>query len=205
MLGNKRHLFFAFCAVAALGLVCSTTARANLVLATASLNGSQEVPPVPNSALGVAILNVDTTSELFDFSLFVSGINTSQLMGVGPNSSPIHLHSAPVGVNGPIVVDVGFLGSITPLGTLGFKLDVVGATFGGVQGALSGPSPATNIADLLSGDLYVNVHTMTSPGGQIRGQLVPAVVPEPATLALAVCAAVGVGALSLRRRYTAES
>ena len=42
-----------------------------------------------------------------------------------------------------------------------------------------------DFADLLSraehGDLYIDVHTQTYPDGEIRGELVPAGVPEPPT------------------------
>jgi hypothetical protein len=55
---------------------------------------------------------------------------------------------------------------------------------------------ATHEGWLFNNQLYINVHTQSFPGGEIRGQLV--IVPEPGALCLAVLA--GIGALSLRRR-----
>jgi hypothetical protein len=46
------------------------------------------------------------------------------------------------------------------------------------------------VAWLFDGYLYMNVHTSTFPGGEIRGQLL--LVPEPGVLSL-----VGVGAAML--------
>jgi hypothetical protein len=39
------------------------------------------------------------------------------------------------------------------------------------------------IAALNSGDTYANIHTTNFPGGEIRGQITPA-VPEPSSLLL---------------------
>jgi hypothetical protein len=55
---------------------------------------------------------------------------------------------------------------------------------------------ATHETWLLDNKLYINVHSVGIPGGEIRGQLV--LVPEPAALCLAVLA--GFGVLGLRRR-----
>ncbi len=48
--------------------------------------------------------------------------------------------------------------------------------------------------DLLNGKYYINIHTATNGGGEIRGFLVPA-VPEPGTASL-----LGLGALALAAR-----
>jgi uncharacterized protein (TIGR03382 family) len=48
-----------------------------------------------------------------------------------------------------------------------------------------------------AGETYVNIHTVTSPGGEIQGFLVLA--PEPATFMLAGVLLIGLG-LQRRRR-----
>jgi hypothetical protein len=74
--------------------------------------------------------------------------------------------------------------------------------FSGVPAATAGAIPeqtfainATQVGYLFSGYLYMNVHTSTFPGGEIRGQLV--LVPEPGTLTLI---GLGLGAFAWRLR-----
>lgn len=174
-------------------------AQAQNVVASTQLFGFNEVSPNSSLALGSAILTVNPLTGIYDLSLFVTGIGMTDLLGVGPNSSPVHIHSAPVGVNGPIVVDTGYLASISPLGSDGFKLDVRNI-FGGVQGALNGPSVMDNLADLSGGELYLNVHTTDFPGGEIRGQFNLVVIPEPGTVVLGALFVGGMFALRRRRQ-----
>ncbi|HEV8604370.1 MAG TPA: CHRD domain-containing protein [Tepidisphaeraceae bacterium] len=54
---------------------------------------------------------------------------------------------------------------------------------------------ATQETQLLSGLWYYNIHTTFDTGGEIRGQ----VVPEPATMGLLACGAIGL--LIRRRRF----
>jgi hypothetical protein len=54
----------------------------------------------------------------------------------------------------------------------------------------------TQATQLLAGQLYINVHTSTNSGGEIRGYLVPA--PEPGS-AMLIAGAVGAFAMSRRR------
>ncbi|MCO6439154.1 MAG: CHRD domain-containing protein [Phycisphaerae bacterium] len=143
------------------------------------LEGSQEVPtPVVANSGGAASLLYDAATKTFDLDLFVVGIELSDLRGVGANSTPVHIHLAPPGTNGGIVVDLGFLGSFVD-DPLGIRLKLDDAPLGGLQSGISS-DPATVEAALFAGNLYVNVHTNDYPSGEIRGQI----VPEPATLAL---------------------
>ena len=57
---------------------------------------------------------------------------------------------------------------------------------------------ATREAQLMASQLYLNVHTPTNGGGEIRGNMV--VVPEPST---ALLAGFGLLGLTLRRRHRA--
>ncbi|MCA9730401.1 MAG: CHRD domain-containing protein, partial [Candidatus Eisenbacteria bacterium] len=71
-----------------------------------------------------------------------------------------HFHNNAIGVNGGVVRDIGG--------------DFDGNTASGVW-ASSDAQPFTDelLKELLAGNLYVNVHTGTNPGGEIRGQVLP--------------------------------
>ncbi len=75
------------------------------------------------------------------------------------------------------------------------------ASSGFVTGVSTALSP-TDEAALFAGSLYINVHTATNSGGEIRGNLVnPTAIPEPsAYAALAGLATLGCVAATRRRR-----
>ena len=77
--------------------------------------------------------------------------------GLSANATGAHIHRAPAGVNGPVIIDFS---------SLGF-------TFGARSGTFSKVIPLTpaQAADLLAGNLYVNIHNANFPGGEIRAQL----------------------------------
>lgn len=160
-----------------LGCAAAPLAYGGLSIFNFNLDGSQEVPPTGSDAVGSAQLIYDDASKTFDLDLVVFGIALGDLMDVGPNDTPVHLHMAPPGENGPIVIDVGFFAEFFADGQ-GIRLQIQDAPFGGQQGNLFS-DPQENEAALFAGNLYLNIHTISFPGGEIRGQ----VIPGPAVLA----------------------
>ncbi|MFK8184370.1 MAG: CHRD domain-containing protein [Phormidesmis sp.] len=118
------------------------------------LNGDQEVPvPADTEASGTAITTFTVGADgsvTYSTDLSLTGLNQDDLLPVNIGNgtlSPIHLHNAPAGVNGPVVVDVasdagpsGFA-AITELDTLSNIENVAGS----------------NDADVIIGDANSNV------------------------------------------------
>jgi hypothetical protein len=114
----------------------------------ASMTGGQEVPPNSSPAVGSiqAVLSGNTLTVSGSFSGLLAAFTAS------------HIHRAPAGTNGPVVV--------------GLTRTPAGPTAGSYQAALNvyTLTPAQQ-AELLAGNYYVNVHSQLFPGGEIRGQL----------------------------------
>jgi uncharacterized repeat protein (TIGR01451 family) len=145
----------------------TTAVAANLGLGTAgltaTLGGNQEVPPTASAATGTATLsNYDPATKTFDITVTVSDLNPANVIG-------FHIHRAPYGVNGPIIVDFvpgGVpIAPLVPVGS-GFTFTATGVSL-----ATSLLGGVANEAPFLGGITYVNIHTPTSPGGEIRGQV----------------------------------
>lgn len=181
--------FTTLTAATALLALCGV-ASADIIEYNFYLSGEQEVPPNDTHAVGAAQLLYDTDDQTFDLDIMVFGIALDDLLGVGPNNSPVHIHMAPPGSNGPIVIDLGFISSFVDDGQ-GIRYQVSGELFGGTYGDISS-DPNDNEAALFAGNLYVNIHTEDYPSGELRGQI----VPTPATFTLAGIA----GLIALRRR-----
>jgi hypothetical protein len=130
------------------------------------------------------------------------------------NVTAAHIHSGSRGVNGPIVANI----ITTTTGTNSVNVTSV-VSAANLVGPMAGNMTAFMDA-LRAGTLYVNVHTVNNPGGELRGQF-PAPPAPPATgtnavettsfnsgLVLAAGILAGVGALALglgvlgRRRQT---
>ncbi|WP_276134585.1 CHRD domain-containing protein [Polluticoccus soli] len=118
-------------------------------LFAAKLDGAQEVPSVPLNGLGVATLFVSYDLDSACLEMTVNGLS-------GPITA-VHIHAGPVGVSGPVVVDL-----MPYLTGNRVKATITGATV----------NPQL-MANLLSGMFYINVHTALYPNGEIRGQLLP--------------------------------
>jgi hypothetical protein len=127
------------------------------------LSGSQEVPPNGSKAAGHAIFHLKNDGTELHYRLTVANIE---------NITQCHIHLAPAGVNGPVVV---WLYPSAP------PAQLIPGPFNGVlakgiitAGNLVGPLAGMELSDLMdyltSSNAYVNLHTSQFPGGEIRGQ-----------------------------------
>jgi hypothetical protein len=141
-------------------LIVLSAALAVLAAAPASaqnyvvqLDGLQEVPPNASTATGSGTLSLDA-AKMLSFNISYSGLSSAE--------TGAHIH----GAGGP-GVNAG----------VQFPLPLGSPKVGSV-----GPLTAQQEADLNAGLYYVNVHTETFPGGEIRGQIELEQVPvEPTT------------------------
>ena len=157
----KRALHVGAALVAAL-LGGATAASAQVVVATATLGGGEETPVLLSGAAGTAEVAVDTVAKEFAVTLRIFNIPTTTTAG--------HIHVGAKGVAGPVVID--FPGIAGRLGDFVTAFRVGEASFR--------PAPAIGINSIddviqavANGNAYVNIHSTTNPGGEIRGQLVP--------------------------------
>lgn len=146
--------------------------RGQIVTHVAYLDGAQEVPANGSTGLGYALGNVDTDTNTLSYYIVFGGLSTAE--------TAAHIHGlAEHGVNA------------------------------GVKHPLPLGSPKVGVwnyaeadeAGILDGMIYVNVHSTMFPGGEIRGQFVPYVVPMDGTQEVPPNAspAAGCGLLSLNR------
>lgn len=110
-----------------------------------TLSAAQEVPPNPSAASGKSTIMI-APDKLVTGSI--------EVMGMTPTMA--HIHEAAKGSNGPVIVP------FVKTGENSFA-----------------PAPGAKVTDAqyasyLAGKLYVNVHSATYPGGEIRLQLSPA-------------------------------
>ncbi|HYO49966.1 MAG TPA: CHRD domain-containing protein [Chloroflexia bacterium] len=124
-----------------------------------TLLGSNEVPPRDTDAHGSAQYHVANDGLSVSYKLNLVNID---------NIVAGHIHLAPAGVNGPVVVN---LVSASACRTLPNGMQCSG-TFTAAN--LVGPLAGHPLSDLLTameeGRTYTNVHTTQFPGGEIRGQ-----------------------------------
>jgi hypothetical protein len=121
-----------------------TSSISSAVRGDEKLTGAQEVPPVTTAASGTA--NIKVTAD---------GMVSGSITTAGVMSTMAHIHMAPAGQNGPVIVP------LTKNGDNGYMVPS-GATL----------TPA-QMAAYKMGSLYVNVHSGAHKGGEIRAQLKP--------------------------------
>lgn len=109
-----------------------------------ALSGAQEVPPNTSSATGRSTLWIGADKTVG------GGVTVT-----GMAATAAHIHEAPAGANGPVVVP------LTKISDTAFAAPA-GASLTDAQ-----------YASFMAGKLYVNVHSAAYPGGEVRMQLMP--------------------------------
>jgi glucose/arabinose dehydrogenase len=126
------------------------------------LSGREQNPPLDTRAQGQAIFQLSKDGTELAFKVIVADID---------NVIGAHIHLAPAGQNGPIVLPLLGNPFIPDPGVTVNGILVEGtATAADVGGPLAGDLEAL-IAAMRAGDTYVNVHTVEFRPGEIRGQI----------------------------------
>jgi hypothetical protein len=123
---------------------------------SAVLNAAQEVPTNASPATGVGTCVLNDAQTQLSYTVTYSGLVALRTAS--------HFHGpALAGTNAPVV----------------FGIASAGPTAGTITGTWT--LTPTNVSDLFAGKLYLNVHSQTYPGGEIRGQLSMDVTPTRST------------------------
>jgi hypothetical protein len=140
--------------------VCLSAATAQAADFTASLTGDQEVPPVTTNATGSASF---TFLNIFGNERLITVRTNTRLSS---RVTGAHIHVAPEGLDGPIVLDFAN-GSLLSTSFLAINVN----TADDLEGLLEGQT-LSDLSDVMeNGNAYINVHTSTNPDGEIRGQI----------------------------------
>ena len=185
-------------AVALAAASISFTSSAGIFIFDATLSGPAESPANASPGTGTAVVTFDNTLNTMEVNVTFSGL-------VGTTTAS-HIH-APTAVAGTGTANVA---TTTPTFT-GFPLGVSSGTYDHVfdmtqassynnpsfitaNGGTTATAETALLNYLLAGEAYLNIHTTSFPGGEIRGFLVQ--VPEPST-----CALFGLGAAAAVLRW----
>lgn len=108
-----------------------------------SLKGSLENPANTSTATGSFVGTYNKSTKILSYTITFAGITPTAW----------HIHKGAVGVNGGVIF-------------------ALGTTFQSSYSAATAAFTTEQETDLLAGNYYVNIHSASKPGGEIRGQLV---------------------------------
>ena len=121
-----------------------TAASAETITLKAELKGSNEVPPNSSAGSGTAQATLDTQTKVLTWTITYKDLS-------GP-AVAAHFHGpSEPGKNAGIVLP-----------------------FKSAQSPIEGTAVLSDaqVADLVAGKWYANIHTAANPGGELRGQMV---------------------------------
>jgi hypothetical protein len=146
MLNTRTFLSLGVVAVAVGLAACAVPQASNTVALSAKLSGANEVPANSSAGSGTLDASVDKQTNVLTWTVTYAGLT-------GPVKAG-HFHGpAAAGANAGVAL--GFSGS--------------------VESPIKGSATLTaaQLADLMAGKWYVNLHTAANPGGEVRGQVIP--------------------------------
>jgi hypothetical protein len=124
----------------------------NMKRVTVTLSGAQETPAVTSSGTGSAKLVFDPVLKTIDYNM------TWTLGSSAATTTNMHFHGAEDG---------------SDLKSSGVVIGITGFTTANT-GTISGttvPLTDVQVAQLLAGKWYLNIHSSTVPGGELRGNI----------------------------------
>jgi hypothetical protein len=165
--------------VSTAALFCLSTPAA-IITYTAELSGTNENPVNASPATGFAVVAIDVVAHTLQIDVVFAGLTAAN------TAAHIHCCIDPPGNVGVATTTPTFTGfpTGTTSGTYSHIFDLTDASsfragFITDNGGTPVSAEAVLAAGLAAGQAYLNIHTSTFPGGEIRGFLEP--VPEPAT------------------------
>ena len=156
-----------------LGLTTALPASAIIIPLTANMTGAKANAGAGTGSTGTGLgtITLDTGTNVLTWSISWSG-----LIGT---AAAMHFHGPALpNQNAGVQVSTGVAGP-----------PVIGNAFLG----------AGQVADLVAGLWYLNLHTAAHPGGEIRGQVLATSVPEPTTLSLLTFGLAGIAWVRRRK------
>ena len=146
-------------------IAASAPSHATTTSYVANLSGANEVPPNASPATGTGFVVYDDVANSITTSVTYSGLLA--------NMTATHIHGpALAGANAPVI---HFLATTSP------PIGTQSGSYNDVWDSSDSPAlSAVHIGYLTTQKLYINIHTTQFPGGEIRGQIVPAATPARA-------------------------
>jgi hypothetical protein len=165
---NRNTTFLSLAALVAF-LAAPSIAYGGGLKFEADLSGAQEVTVPPGGVV------TDTTAEIkvtFDDALTEVEVDLKIKNGIGITRA--HFHCGRAGMNGPIAFGLFDPGPLS-FDDEGAEGTLTNVDFSGADCVPVIGRPVNNIAALAfamrDGLIYVNVHTLANPAGEVRGQL----------------------------------
>ena len=136
------HWITAVAVAGALGVLASCQSMPMMGGQSVTLSGANEVPPVTTAASGSGTVTIKDDRSV-----------SAKISVTGMTATAAHIHEAAMGANGPVIVPFTKTADNTFEAPAGAKLT------------------DAQYASYKAGNLYVNVHSATNPGGEVRAQL----------------------------------